>query len=270
MTNPSPRLPTVFISHGGGPWPWMPAAAPVYAQLTDELRRLPSLWPTARAIVMVSAHWEAPRFTVQGAAQPGMIYDYYGFPPDTYQIHYRSPGDPALAQRVAMLLAGAGLPASIDPERGYDHGMYSPMQVMYPRAQLPTLQLSLREGLDPEQHLALGRALAPLRDEGVLLIGSGLSYHNLRHFGPDGAAASATFDQWLGDTATLTGVARNQRLRGWAQAPAARLAHPREEHLLPFMFAAGAAENETAVRTYHQRDFRGGLTVSNFVFGLPA
>ncbi len=169
MTTPAPRLPTVFISHGGGPWPWMPAAAPVYAQLTDELRRLPSLWPTARAIVMVSAHWEAPRFTVQGAAQPGMIYDYYGFPPETYQNPYRSPGDPALAQRVATLLGGAGLPASIDPERGYDHGMYSPMQVMYPRAQLPTLQLSLREGLDPEQHLALGRALAPLRHEGILV-----------------------------------------------------------------------------------------------------
>ena len=269
MPNAPARLPTVFISHGGGPWPWMPSAAATYAQLTQELRRLPTLWPGAHAMLMISAHWEAPQFTVQGAAQPAMIYDYYGFPPETFTIHYRAAGNPALAARVTQLLRQASLPASIDPDRGYDHGMYSPMQVMYPQADFPTVQLSLRQGLDPEEHLALGRALAPLRDEGVVIVGSGLSYHNLRHFGPDGAAPSATFDQWLGDTAALTGEARNQRLRDWSQAPAARQAHPREEHLLPFMVAAGAAEDEAAVRTYHQRDFHGALTVSNFVFGLP-
>lgn len=269
MAHSSPRLPTVFISHGGGPWPWMPEAQPTYAKLSAELRALPRLWPSARAMLMVSAHWEEAAFTVQGAQHPGMIYDYYGFPPETYAIHYRSPGDPALAGRVVELLAAAGLPATIDPERGYDHGMYSPMQVMYPAADLPIVQLSLRRGLDPQAHLALGRALAPLRDEGVLLMGSGLSYHNLRNFGPGGAAPSAAFDAWLGETVALTGEARNQSLRDWTSAPSALQAHPRSEHLVPLMFAAGAAENEPAVRTYHQRDFRGGLTVSNFVFGAP-
>ena len=215
---------------------------------------------------MVSAHWEAPVFTVQATAQPGMIYDYGGFPPHTYQVHYRSPGAPALAQRVQSLIAAAGLPAALDAERGYDHGLFSPMQAIYPAADVPTLQLSLKRGLDPAEHLALGRALAPLRDEDVLIIGSGLSYHNLRAFGPQAAAPSKAFDDWLARSLAQPPAARSQALVDWEQAPAARLAHPREEHLIPLMVAVGAAESDTAVRVYHEAAFVGGLSVSSYRF----
>lgn len=268
----SERLPTFFISHGGGPWPWMDGMADgPYARLSESLRRLPQeAGGRPRAVLMVSAHWEAPVFTVQASPNPGMIYDYYGFPPHTYGIRYASPGDPGLAGRVERLLQTAGLPVATDPERGYDHGMYAPMALSYPDADMPIVQLSLRTGLGPLQHIELGRALAPLRDEGVLLIGSGLSYHNLRAFGPAAAPASAAFDAWLHQALALPPQARTEALLNWEQAPAARLAHPREEHLLPLMVALGAAEQDAAHVSYHERGFMGGITVSSFRFGAPA
>lgn len=260
------RLPVYFISHGGGPWPWMPQMAPTYANLATSLADMPrQIGRTPKAVLMVSAHWEEPTFTVQATPQPGMIYDYGGFPPETYQIHYRSPGSPALAQRVTELLAQAGIAVEADAERGYDHGMFSPMRAIYPEANVPVVQLSLRRGLDPAEHLALGRALAALRDEDVLIIASGLSYHNLRAFGPQAHAPAKAFDDWLADTMLdATPAERTQRLIDWETAPAARLAHPREEHLLPLMVAVGAAEGDQAVRVYHEDAFMGGLAVSSY------
>ena len=259
------RMPVYFISHGGGPWPWMPQAASAYANLAASLADIPRQLPRApKAILMVSAHWEEPEFTVQMNAQPGMIYDYGGFPPETYQIHYRSAGSPALAERVGQLLGQAGIPVYGDPERGYDHGMFSPMRAIYPDANVPVVQLSLKRGLDPAQHLALGRALAALRDEDVLIIGSGLSYHNLRAFGPQAAVPAKAFDDWLADTMAAAPQERSQRLIDWEAAPAARQAHPREEHLLPLMVTVGTAENDHAVRVYHEDAFMGGLAVSSF------
>lgn len=273
MTHPTtPRLPTYFISHGGGPWPWMKAEmGDTYAKLAAALADMPrQLGRKPAAVLMVSAHWEAPAFTVQATAQPGMIYDYGGFPPHTYQVHYRSPGAPALALRVQALIQAAGLPAALDAERGYDHGMFSPMQAIYPQADVPVLQLSLRRGLDPAEHLALGRALAPLRDEEVLIVGSGLSWHNLRAFGPQAAVPSKAFDDWLAQALAVGSAQRSQALVDWEQAPAARTAHPREEHLIPLMVAVGAAEDEGAVRVYHESDFVGGLSVSSWRFGAAA
>jgi aromatic ring-opening dioxygenase catalytic subunit (LigB family) len=148
--------------------------------------------------------------------------------------------------------------------------MYSPMVVIYPQADMPTVQLSLRRGLDPAAHLAAGRALAPLRDEGVLIVGSGLSYHNLRAFGPAAKQPSAAFDAWLDASLAAAGKLRSSALTDWAQAPSARQAHPREEHLLPLMVAVGAAEDERALRTYHEDAFFGGISVSNWRFGPPA
>jgi aromatic ring-opening dioxygenase catalytic subunit (LigB family) len=145
-----------------------------------------------------------------------------------------------------------------------------PLKLAYPDAGVPAVQLSLKRGLDPEQHLAIGRAIAPLRDEGVLIVGSGLSYHNLRAFGPVAKGPSAAFDGWLNESLAVTGVARSAALEHWEQAPSARKAHPREEHLLPLMVAVGAAENDAAVRTYHEDDFLGGISVSNWRFGAPA
>ena len=264
------RMPTYFLSHGGGPWPWMPeAAAGVYRQLAASLAALPSELPERpRAILMVSGHWETPDYALMTSPQPGMVYDYYGFPRHTYSVVYPAPGDPALAEQVMGLLRAAGLPTHADAQQGFDHGSFVPMACIYPDADIPVVQLSLAHAMDPAEHLAVGRALAPLRDEGVLILGSGLSYHNLRAFGPAARPASAAFDAWLQDTMLRVPPAeRTQRLIDWEQAPAARAAHPREEHLLPLMVALGAAENEPAVCSYHEDDFMGGVVVSSFRFG---
>ena len=262
------KLPTYFISHGGGPWPWMDGPfRRQYDKLHASLQAIAAEVGKPRAILMVSGHWEEGRFTVQSSAAPGMIYDYGGFPPHTYQIRYASPGAPAVALRVKELLEGAGIPAALDPERGYDHGTFTPAQSMYPQADVPMLQLSLRHGYEPEEHLAVGRALAPLRDEGVLIVGSGLSYHNLRQFGPAARAPSEAFDGWLWQTMQAPSAERTQALREWSKAPAARIAHPQEDHLVPLMVAVGAAEGEAAERVYHEQGFMGGVTASSYRFG---
>jgi aromatic ring-opening dioxygenase catalytic subunit (LigB family) len=197
---------------------------------------------------MVTAHWEAAVATVSSAAHPPMLYDYGGFPPETYRVVWPAPGDLALAARVRALLADAGLPSAEDPVRGFDHGTFVPLAVAWPLADVPTVQLSLVRGLDPELHLQIGRALAPLRDEGVLIVGSGMSYHDMRgFFTAAGASASEVFDAWLRDTVARPGPERDAALRGWALAPAGRACHPREEHLIPLMVAAGAAGDEVGV-----------------------
>jgi aromatic ring-opening dioxygenase catalytic subunit (LigB family) len=262
-------LPTFFISHGGGPWPWMKEQMQGrYDRLAASLREMPNLiGATPKAILMVSAHWEEAKFTVMTHPNPPMVYDYYGFPDYTYQIRYGAPGAPELAQQIRGLLDGAGIAAQADAARGFDHGMYAPMALIYPKADMPTVQLSLKQGLDPAAHFAAGRALAPLRDAGVLIIGSGLSYHNLRAFGPAGHDASAAFDAWLQRVLADSNPARRvAALNDWESAPAARAAHPREEHLLPLMVALGAAENAAATCVYHEADFFGALTVSSFMF----
>lgn len=262
-------LPTYFISHGGGPWPWLDG--PFRRQfdgLEQSLKDIVSeLGSKPAAVLMVSGHWEEPQFTVQSSAAPGMVYDYGGFPPHTYQIRYPAPGAPALAERVRTLLEVAGIPAALDPARGFDHGTFAPLQAMYPAADVPVVQLSLIHGYDPEAHLAAGRALAPLRSEGVLIVGSGLSFHNLRMmFGGGGADPSEAFDTWLAQTMAAAPEVRSAGLVRWDQAPSARVAHPQEDHLLPLMVAVGAAEQEPAFRVYHER-FMGGVAVSSYRFG---
>jgi aromatic ring-opening dioxygenase catalytic subunit (LigB family) len=266
------RLPTLFISHGGGPWPWMHDEwHGLYDRLAVALRRLPQeVGARPRAVLMVSAHWEEPEFTVQAHPQPEMIYDFGGFPEYTYHIRYPAAGSPALAHRARDLLRQNGIGSREDAARGFDHGMYAPMFVIYPDADMPTVQLSLKLGLDPETHLAAGRALAPLRDEEVLIVGSGLSYHNLRAFGPAARQPSSAFDAWLDKSLAEAGTARSAALTQWERAPSARQAHPREEHLLPLMVAVGAAEDEPALRTYHEDEFFGGISVSNWRFGPPS
>lgn len=265
-----PRLPTYFISHGGGPWPWMQDRTHgSYDALTAALQAIrATLAVQPTAVLMVSAHWEAPEFTVMSTPHPGLIYDYGGFPAHTYQIQYPAPGAPALAARVQALLQQAGIAVAPDARRGLDHGAFVPMAVMYPEARMPVLQLSLQHGYDPQAHLALGAALQALRDEGVLIVGSGLSYHNLRALGSAGVAPSAAFDAWLQDTLCHSPPhERAQRLRDWAQAPGARQAHPQEDHLLPLMVAVGAAGDDPAQCIHHESTFFGGITVSSFRFG---
>lgn len=265
------RLPTCFVSHGGRPWPWVPEMASALQALADALADLPrQIGGTPRAVMPVTAHWEAPVFTFGAHARPGMVDDDGGFPPHTYEIVDPAPGAPALAERARALVAAAGLPSALDAERGDDHGSVVPLAVMYPKAEVPVLQVSLRRGLDAAEHLAFGPALAPLRDEGVLIVGSGLSYHNLRHFGPAAQQPSEAFDAWLHDTMGAPPDERSRRLADWQRAPAARQAHPREEHLLPLMVAAGAAGNDAARRVYRQRGIFGGVTASSLRFGPAA
>ncbi len=217
-----------------------------------------------RAVLCVSGHWEAAQFAVMGAGEPGMVYDYSGFPPFTYTIRYPAPGAPEVAARVQELLPGTRL----DLHQGFDHGTFAPLAVMYPEADVPVLQLSIRSDYDVEAHLEAGRALRALREEGVLILGSGLSYHNLRMLGPTGAKPSSEFDAWLRETlCENVGEVRNERLRHWERAPSARIAHPREDHLIPLMVAVGAAEEEAATRVYFEDTFFGAITASSYRFG---
>ncbi len=239
-------------------------------ELERSLQAIPAeIGVTPKAVLVVSGHWEAPEFTVQSSPHPPMLYDYGGFPDFTYRIQYPAPGSPQVAARVGELLDGAGIEVRTDASRGYDHGVFAPLYVMYPDADVPVLQLSLRHGYDPAQHLAVGRALAPLRDEGVLIVGSGFSFHNLRLRGPAGARPSRQFDDWLTrNVVDATAAARSEALLDWASAPSARVAHPAEDHLLPLMVAVGAAEDEAGVSIY-QEDFMGSIRSSSYRFGTP-
>ncbi|MCC6074482.1 DODA-type extradiol aromatic ring-opening family dioxygenase [Pseudomonas sp. GCM10022188] len=263
-------LPTLFIPHGAGPcffMDWQPPAT--WAPLAAYLKGIAaSLAQPPKAILLVSAHWLEPSFSVTGGTRPELIYDYYGFPPSTYELRYDAPGSPALAERVQALLDAAQIASHQDVLRGFDHGMFVPLLLMFPAADLPVVQLSLRQDLDAQAHLDAGRALAPLRAEGVLIVGSGMSFHNMDgyrdpRFGP----ISAQFDAWL--TATVEGdpAARAAALRDWAQAPCARLCHPpqAEEHLLPLLVAAGAAGEARGRRVFSDRVLE--TTLSAFQFG---
>ncbi|HYX38829.1 MAG TPA: class III extradiol ring-cleavage dioxygenase [Oligoflexus sp.] len=262
------KWPTLFISHGGGPWPWMDFGPQnPYQGLRAYLENIPQKLGKPQAILVISGHWEEKSFTVMTHEQPPMLYDYYGFPDETYKIHYKAQGSTTLVRRVHELLNKAGMPCEDDAERGFDHGVFVPLGVMFPKADVPLVQLSMKKTYDVQDHLNLGRALAPLREEGVLIVGSGLSYHNLREFGqPRAIPASKQFDAWLTAAVTSgTGQEREEKLRHWSEAPAARLAHPREDHLIPLMVAAGAAPEESAVKVYSDQMF--GLEVSGFQFG---
>jgi len=262
------RMPTYFISHGGGPWPWLPHMRAQFHRLEASLKQMVADLPEPpKAVLSISGHWEDDSFAVMGAAHPPMVYDYYGFPPETYTITYPAPGAPALAARTRDLIAGARLPVRIDTAQGFDHGTFAPLYIMYPDADVPVYQVSLRKGYSPAEHFALGRALAPLRDEGVMIVGSGLSFHNLRLLGPAAKVPSEVFDAWLGDTLARTPAERTQALLDWEQAPYARVCHKDEDHFVPLFAALGAAEGEPATRIYHDKGLMGGVTASSYRFG---
>lgn len=237
-------MPALYIPHGGGPSFFMAGERKrLYQPTEDFLRGLHAMLPAApSAILIITAHWESavPSFT--GAPQPGLIYDYYGFPPETYALTYDAPGDPGLAQKAALLLEEAGFPAMVDAQYGWDHGVFIPLKVMYPRAEVPVVAMSLHESLDPALHCALGAALRALREEGVLILGAGMSYHNLRDF-TAAAPASFQFHAWLDKAVDGDWQQRTERLAQWSGAPGGRASHPREEHLLPMMVASGAGSD---------------------------
>lgn len=265
------RQPVIFVPHGGGPCFWMPPppgfGPHAYDKLRTYLAELVSTLPEPpKAFVVVSAHWEAPEVTVSTCPAPPMLFDYYGFPPHTYELDYPASGDPALALEVCTILRDAGIPCGEDDERGFDHGVFVPFLIIDPEARIPVVMLSLRQGLDPAEHLAIGGALEPLRDQGVVIVGSGMSYHNLRDFYSPEGASSRVFDDWLRDAVVATAAEqRNQALIHWQRAPQARNCHPREEHLLPLMVVAGAAGEDKGRLSFH--DTLGGKVISGFTFG---
>ena len=277
---PAPaRQPVIYVPHGGGPWPFVDLGAFMPARDVAALREyfvtLPEKLPAPpKALLVISAHWEAVVPTVMTSPNPPLYYDYGGFPTEAYTISWPTPlinsysgGSPPVQypircpargpgggpERVGQLLGAAGIPSRTDARRGFDHGTFVPLKLSWPDADVPTIQLSLKAGLDPREHLQIGRALAPLRDEGVLIVGSGMSYHNMRDFGTTTAQrASLVFDDWLKEAATADPQTRARRLGDWTSAPGARYAHPREEHLIPLMVVAGAAGQDAGRITFNE------------------
>ncbi|MGD0547564.1 MAG: class III extradiol ring-cleavage dioxygenase [Terracidiphilus sp.] len=263
------RQPAIFLPHGGGPcffmdWSWGPADT--WDRTRSFLEGLAATLPAPpKAIVVISGHWEEPAFTAGATAQPALIFDYSGFPEHTYKLSWPAPGSPELAARVTELLKKAGLPSAVNAGRGYDHGVFVPLKVAFPKAVIPVVPLSLAASLDPALHLAAGRALAPLRDEGVLIVGSGMSFHNLRaYLRSETVERARAFDAWLTDAVESPAAERDSLLTGWRSAPFAAYAHPREEHLIPLMVAAGAGGDAPGKRIFTDEPMGAAISAYRF------
>ncbi len=261
--------PVLFIPHGAGPcffMDWQPTNTwdSMANFLTGIHTRLPE---RPKAILIISAHWQAPEFTITTSIAPDLIYDYYGFPDHTYQLTYPVSGDPVLADQVSKLLNVASIQHQQDASRGFDHGVFIPLKVIFPKADIPVVQLSLRNDLDPTAHLAAGQALQALRQEGVLIIGSGMSFHNMRGYGDAHfTAPSERFDDWLTQTIESDSEQRDAALRDWSMAPHSLDSHPlgAEEHLLPLMVIAGAAGNDKGTKIYSEQVLKTQLSAFQF------
>lgn len=236
----------IYFSHGGGPLPIL--GDPSHKAMVDFMLQLPSRLRKPDAILVISAHWEESTATLLSAPTPPLFYDYYGFPEEAYEVTYPAPGSPVLAKRLARILNKNNIMAVLDPERGFDHGLFIPLKLMYPQADIPSLQLSLLRGLNPMVHIALGKALRELMSENILVIGSGFSFHNLSAFSWEGIntpdPANEAFQNWLIEVLSgpISQKEREHLLIEWQKVPSARYCHPREEHLLPLHVCLGMAD----------------------------
>lgn len=255
MQNKKTRV--LFLSHGGGPMPLLGDEG--HREMVENLKAIATKIKKPSAILLISAHWEEKIPTITSAASPSLIYDYYGFPEESYNIKYPCSGEPLLAEQVYRSLSNAGIEARLDKQRGFDHGLFVPLKIMYPEADVPCIQLSLVNNLNPAEHLQIGKALSSVKYEELLVIGSGFSFHNMNaFFAPETADSKAmndAFEQWLIDTCSNSNIdeaERAQRLENWEQAPFARYCHPREEHLLPLHLCYGIAQS--ACSEYYELD----------------
>ena len=258
------KQPALYIPHGGGPWPWMEDPRGLWTDIDTYLTGiLESLPGRPDVIVVITAHWEAPQFTVASGAHPALIFDYYGFPEHTYAVTYPAPGSPEVAAELVRLASEAGIMLSESHEYGWDHGVFVPLHVINQPADIPIVAVSLAQGLDPELHIALGRALAPIRDRNVLVLGSGMSTHDLSGRLTDEQADA--FDAWLEDTMMSPAHDREAQLARWSEAPGGRASHPREEHLLPLMVVAGAGSDDAVTRS--MKGTAMGFPIAGYRFG---
>ncbi|RLD79700.1 MAG: dioxygenase [Bacteroidetes bacterium] len=266
-------LPVFYIPHGGGPWHVMENAfgdTAGYARLKDYLSNFGNQFEKKiKAILVISAHWEEDLPTVHFGLNPPLLYDYYGFPESTYHLDWQAPGNPELAERIENLLNADGFTTKREYKRGFDHGTFVPLMIAFPAPQIPIIQLSLIKTLDPQVHINLGKAIEPLRNEGVLIVGSGMSYHNMRGFMSGDTSTienSEKFDTWLTETVISPRVdKRNTALINWQKAPSALESHPRSEHLIPLFAIAGAAGNDTGIADYTGTLM--GVKISGYKFG---
>ncbi len=270
--NPS-RQPAIFLPHGGGPCFFMDWSATGFGGPADTwnatqrfLEGLAGTLPEPpKSLLVISGHWEEPVFTTSAAAAPKLIFDYSGFPEHTYRLTWPAPGNRDLAAQAAGLLKQANLPSAVSPSRGYDHGVFVPLKVAFPQAQIPVVTLSLAASLDPGLHLAAGRALAPLRDEGVLIVGSGMSFHNLRgYMRPETPERARAFDKWLTTAVESPAPRRDALLARWREAPFAAYSHPREEHLIPLLVAAGAGGDAPGKRIFTDEPMGAAISAYRF------
>ena len=245
------RPKALFISHGGGPLPLLGDAG--HQHMVSCLKDIATSIPRPTAILVISAHWEESVPTITAHPNPSLIYDYYGFPPASYEIQYPCAGEPALAREIYALLEQHGVNAALDEARGLDHGVFVPLKIMYPEADIPCIQLSLVSTLDAAFHIRVGNALRSLADKNVLIIGSGFSFHNMRAFFAPADAESQrlneAFENWLHDVCGNRDLSEQQRhelLVHWSDAPGARYCHPREEHLLPLHVCYGVSRSPCA------------------------
>ena len=238
----------LYFPHGGGPLPLLGDAG--HEKMIRFLQRTVPILGRPDAILVISAHWEELKPMVTSGKNPSLLYDYTGFPEAAYQIEYPAPGDPVLAEKIVSLIKATNQIAWRHSQRGFDHGLYIPLKIMYPAASIPCIQLSLLSSLDPEEHIQLGKALSDLCHENILIIGSGFSFHNLRVFAPGNRTVHDSqnnqFQEWLIETCTgdMSENEREKRLIGWESAPFARYCHPREEHLLPLHVCYGMAQSK--------------------------
>lgn len=241
----------LYIPHGGGPLPLLGDAG--HEKLVRFLKDIPTRISRPEAILVISAHWEELKPMVTSRKQPGLIYDYSGFPEEAYAIEYPAPGNPELAEEVVGLFKSKGRTAWRHSQRGFDHGVYIPLKIMYPDASIPCVQVSLLSSLDPAGHIDIGKTLAGLQYKNLLVIGSGFSFHNLRALmvkdASDSGDDNENFQQWLIETCTghMPEKERTRRLIDWELTPFARDCHPREEHLLPLHVCAGMAQSRGEV-----------------------
>jgi len=272
MAYTSTRMPTIFVPHGGGPLPVL--GDPTHASLNKFLKSVHTLVPKPKAIVVATAHWEEQVPTISSADKHKLLYDYYGFPAESYSLKYDAPGSSIIAKKIQQLYKSKGLESKMDEQRGWDHGTFIPMMLMFPEANIPVVQISMVHGLDAATHIKMGEALSPLRDEGVLIIGSGMSFHNMGVFHQNwdtpgnklNSHPSKAFDDYLQEACVnSTGVERAEKLMKWANAPGGKMSHPREEHLVPLFVVAGAALEDPGKVAYSNPIM--GAQISSWVFG---